>query len=520
MSPFTYLLTRKFKNSFKEFLHSPGKIITTLLVIFCIGFTFYSGTVSSPSAEVYRSKEEFYAVVFALYTFVFIMTAKNGFINGASMFSMADVNLLFTGPFKEKNVLTYGLFQQLGKSMTLGIVILYQSGTVKNIYGLNISALFFVLLGYGAVIFLSQMLAAVIYSLTCSDDAKCTKGKILFYGIIGAFAALLLLNAYRNGGLSLENIVISSRDKLMYLLPVSGFLSFAVQGAIEGEFLYVISGIIIFVILTAVYFILNSKINKDFYEDVLKATEVSFSAVTARKEGKATENAPRNVKTGKTGFTKGFGASAINQKHKIENRRAKVFLLNPTSLLMVVISVVYAFIFSKDIIALFAISVYTMALSTTAGRWAREFTYPYIYLIPEKPFKKLLYLIRGDFPSMALESLLCFLITVVLGYCNIIQWLTMSLARFSFGILFIGVNLLLQRIFGDSDKKVLVVTVYMFFTILFSAPSLAAGIFITGFFPFNIEIAFAAMTAISLAIAAALIFLCRNVLKYSEYNNR
>lgn len=520
MNPFVYLLTKKFKNSFKEFLHSPGKIITTLLVIFCIGFTFYSSAVTNPSAEFYRSKEEFYAAIFALYTFAFVMTAKNGFINGASMFSMADVNLLFTGPFKEKNVLTYGLFQQLGKSLTVGIVILYQSGTVKNIYGLDIMALFPVLIGYGAVIFLSQMIAAVIYSLTCSDDAKCTKGKIIFYGIIGVFASVLLINAYRYGGLSLENIVSASRDNIMYLLPVSGFVSFAVQGAIEGKFLYVISGIIIFTVLTAVYFILNSKINKEFYEDVLKATEVSFSAVTARKEGKAAENAPRNVKTGKTGLTKGFGASAINQKHKTENRRGKVFLLNPTSLLTVILSVVYTFIFSEDIITLFSISVYTMALSTTAGRWAREFNYPYIYLIPEKPFKKLLYLIKGDLPSMALESILCFVITVVLGYCNIIQWLTMSLARFSFGILFIGVNLLLQRIFGDSDKKVLVITVYMFLTILFSAPSLAAGIFIMGFFPFNIEIAFMAMTAVSLVIAGTLIFLCRNVLQYSEYNNR
>ena len=107
--------------------------------------------------------------------------AKNGFINGASMFSMADVNLMFTAPLKEKSVLTFGLFQQLGKSLTLGLFILYQSSLVNNTYGLPITSLFAVLIGYGTVVFTGQMTATLIYALTCSDDQKVKKGKIIFF---------------------------------------------------------------------------------------------------------------------------------------------------------------------------------------------------------------------------------------------------------------------------------------------------------------------------------------------------
>ncbi|MGN1214496.1 MAG: putative ABC exporter domain-containing protein, partial [Bacteroidaceae bacterium] len=85
-------------------------------------------------------------------------------------------------------------------------------------------------------------------------------------------------------------------------------------------------------------------INADYYEDVLKATEVSFSAITARKEGKVAENAPRKVKVGKIGLPGGEGASAIAAKHKIENRRSRVFLLDMTSVIMALVTIGFTFI--------------------------------------------------------------------------------------------------------------------------------------------------------------------------------
>lgn len=518
MNSLVFLISRKAKNRFKEFLRSPSQIITALVIVLLIGFTFYSSTVSTPVYDT-RNPEELYAIVFALYTFAFIMTAKNGFINGASMFSMADVNLLFTAPFPQKRILTYGLFQQLGKSLTLGIFILYQSSTVKGIYGITATALFPVLIGYGVVVFLSQMVAMVIYSLTCSDDRKCLTGKIIFYGIVGAFIGFVLLKTY-SIGFSVENLVFAARENIMRFFPVSGFVSLGVEGAITGNIKYILIGVCVVVLFCALYFLVISKTNKDFYEDVLKATEVSFSAITARKEGKAVETAPRNVKTGKTGFTKGFGASAISQKHKTENRRSKVFLISNTGLVMIGFSLVYSLILPYEIIPLFALNVYTMAMGVCTGRWAKEFTYPYIYLIPEKPLKKLLHLIMRDLPSMATESILCFIPLVFFGGCGIIEVITMGVSRFAFGLMFIGVNLLLQRFLGDSEKATFTLIVYSFLVMLFSVPALAVGIFTGTIFPFNYEIAFMAMAVLCTAVSLLLIFLCRNVLEYSEYNNR
>ncbi len=519
MSPFVFLITRKTKNSVKEFFRRPSKIFFALFIFFFLGFSFYSSYKSNPSVTFFRDKAEFFAIIFALYTYTFFMTAKNGFINGASMFSMADVNLLFTAPFKEKNILTFGLFQQLSKSLTLGLFLLFQSSLVRSTYGLHASSLIVVLIGYGAVVFSGQMTATIIYVLTCSDDKKVLKAKVAFYGIFFLFFGVLIYNTFISGP-SIESLVTASREKIMYLFPISGYISFTVQGAIENSSGYVISGTVIFILIFLAFYLLLSKIKKDFYEDVLKATQISFSAITARKEGKSVETAPRNVKTGKIGLGKGFGASAITYKHKKENRRSNPFFISPVSLVMAGFSFVYTFMFSEESIALFIINVYTMSMTVCIGRWAKEFTYPYIYLIPESNFKKLLFLLKAELPLLIVESIVCFSPLLFLGSYEIIEVSAMILARFTFGLLYIGVNLILQRFSGDSEKKFLTVIVYFLLAVLFSIPSASAGFITVMMFPFNYEIAFAFMSVINSVISLLLIYICRNVLEYSEFNNK
>ncbi len=519
MTPFFYLVSRRTKNSIKEFLRKPSRIIFTVFFLAILIFSFYTSAVSVPQEGFFRDKTEFYAIVFAVYTYAFFMTAKNGFINGASMFSMADVNLMFTAPLKEKSVLTFGLFQQLGKSLTLGLFILYQSSLVNNVYGLPVSSLFPILIGYGVTVFIGQMCATLIYILTCSDEERTKKGKAVFYGAFILFIGILLCRAY-SYGLTLEGLVYASREKIMYFCPVSGFVSFAVQGIIEGELSYLASGAVIFTLLCVAYYLTLSKIKGDFYEDVLKATQISHSAITARKEGKAAENAPRNVRTGKTGINKGFGASVITYKHKKENRRSNPLFLSPVSFVMAGFSLIYCLIFSGENIALFAINVYTMSMTVCIGRWAKEFTYPYIYLIPENNFRKLLYLLKADLPLLALESVICFIPLVLLRSCSVAEGIAMTAARFTFGLLFIGTNLILQRFTGDSEKKFFSVMIYFFISLLFSLPAVAVGILTGTVFPFTSVIPYISMAIINTFISLTVIFLCRNVLEYAEYNNR
>lgn len=512
MNALVYLLTKKLKNNIVSVFKTPSHLIGLIILVALMLFTALTGSdIPMDNPYGFRDINELYAIILLLYSFVFVMISKNGFYNGASMFSMADVNLIFTSPLKQGKILSFGLFQQLGRSLLIGYFILYQSSLVRETYGVGFWVLVYVLIGYGVTVFLAQMTAMLFYSLTSSDDKKRSTLKSVYFMLIAFFSSYALLLAYKSGGITVENLVLATRSIAARFFPVSGITSFAVEGAIEGDFVKIISGLAYCIVFWLAYRLAVKLINADYYEDVLQSAEVSYSAIQAKKEGKAAENAPRNVKLGKTGLDKGYGACVITQKHKIENRRSKSFMLNTMSLVMIGFSVFGCFLFKDLPIGIFVLNVYMLTMGVAAGRWSKELAYPYVYLIPEKPFKKLWYTLRSDLPALVIESILCFIPVYFITHPTMLDTVGMTVGRISFGLLFISVNLLLQRLFGTSEKKVLVLMIYFLMILVFSLPSIIIGVLIGMFFPFYLDFAYLAMSAVNIIIGAVTAYCCRNV---------
>lgn len=513
MKALIYLSAKKLKNGILEYFRTASKLIPTLILIAVMAGSAFTSA-GYKNIHYARDINELYAIIFALYTLIFVLTSKNGFYNGASMFSMQDVNLIFTSPLKQNTVLSYGLVQQLGRSLMLGFFILFQSGTVCATYGVGFEALIYILIGYGVTVFLSQMTAMVIYSYTSSDDKKRKVLKSIYTAVIVCFAAYGLYMAYAMGGINISNLVQVVQTPLAKLFPVSGIIAFAVSGCISGNITNILFGLLYCVVFWLLYRAAVRFINSDYYEDVLVSTENSFSAISARKEGKAAENAPRNVKVGKTGITKGTGASVIGEKHKIENRRSRKFIVSVTSLVVVVFTAVSALLFRDEPVAVFALSIYMMIMSIASGRWAKELSYHYVYLIPESSFKKLVFMIKGEIPGTVIESILCCLSVFFICKTGIADTAAMILGRISFAFLLISVNLFIKKVFGESDKKKFIVLFYFLLVILFSLPGIISAVSIFMLLPFYLYIALLVMSLVNTLVAVILAFSCRKILEY------
>ena len=522
MSALLFLTGKKLKNRCKELLHHPGQLLLVLLGVAMVALVIVSGKMgeTDPDFVGFRPKEELYALIFLLYAAVFVMTAKGGFVNGASMFSMADVNLLFTAPAKSRTLLFFGLFSQMGRSVIMGLVILYQYGWVHQNYGVTIMQLLLVLLGYAVTVFLSQMLAMLIYSFTAADDRRCRMVKTVFWGVILAFLAVAVYRMQSFEGSMLSKAMALSKESWLRFFPIAGFVQFGVTSAMNRAWVAALLMVGVFALCIGLYLIAVSFLNDDFYEDVLKATEVSFSAITARKEGKAQELTPRNVKVGRTGLRGGMGASAFYYKHLLENRRSRFFALDLGSLIIAAITVAYAF-FLKSFETAFAMSAYMMMINIGTGRWAKELLLPYAYLIPEPPFKKLIFMMLEQFPALVAQSLVTFIpFYFIFEEADALMVAVLCLARICFGWLFIGVNLLMQRIFGTGGNRSVIVIVYFLFCMLLSIPSIVAAVLPQAFSASSLTVSFLAMSGVNLLLGTALVFACRNVLNDAQLNNR
>lgn len=523
----TYLLLTKLKNKIKALVKSPIKIIFTIIIIALMVITVVGGKVDPNTTRKLRDINELYCIVFGLFTIMFVLQAASGFNNGASMFSMADVNLIFTGPYKSYKVLFYGLIQQLGTSLLLGLFILFQSTTLRSGYGAGFNALLLIFLGYVLTILLGQLTAMVIYSYTSSNDAKKRSVKVVFYGILICFGAYAVISLLK-GEIVFSAVVPILSSPVFDFLPVAGWMSGFVKGALSGNIAQVVlclGGAAIYVVLLLLFMIFYKT---DYYEDVLKSTEVSFSAITSAKEGRMGEAAPANVKVGKIGIGNGYGAEAIYYKHLVENRRSRLLIFDRMTVIFSVMTIIFS-VFMKEIgiIAVFAFSVYMQIFSVSLGRFVKELTRPYIYLIPESPVKKMIYAIMEALPKFVLNATLIFIPVSFIIDLSPSDTIFAILAHISFSILFTSGNIVVERLWSGGSSKGLALLFYFVVIIVLVLPGLALSILMAIFgsgIPILSAVSQNSLTMLSLIVcnipvALLAFFLCRNMLQYAELNS-
>lgn len=517
MTSFTYLLSKKIKNRIKLALTRPTEIIFgVLLVMVFVSSFFING--GFEYALAYRSIDELYAIIFLFYSFAFIMNVNNGFENGATMFTMADVNLIFTSPKKPQRVLLYGLLSQSGKSVSVALFVLYQYTLLHDTYGVDFKFVIAILIGYALTVLCSQMLAMIIYSLTSKSDFAVKTAKILFYFVVSFFAFRLVLGIFSSPD-KITAAVKTLNLNLYNFFPVSGFIKMGVVSYHNANTKQLLLSLAILFVLVLLYIVVNTFINADYYEDVLKSTEISFSAITSRKEGRVKDAVPKKIKIGKTGFEYGYGAMAIYEKHKIENRRSKHLLLSTGNIVMAVITIVFAYAL-KNQYAAYAFNLYVTLFSVAGGRWAKELRLPYVYLIPQKSFYKLINMLKEQLPSLILESIVTFLpIGIIFGFF-FSEVLAFCLGKIGFSLICIGVNLLFQRFLGNGGNKAFIVFLYLFAVLLFSLPYIIIIAVFTALASLPLDYAMLFASFANFAVAIFLIFLSRNVLSVSENNNK
>ena len=199
MKALVYLTFTKLKNRIKIMFKTPSGIIGLLFIVAIMALLFVTGSPNPSYGRDFRDIREVYAIILALYAFVFIFSAYQGFGNGATMFSMADVNLIFTSSISGKYTLFYGLIQQMGTSLMLAFFLIFQYGWLSNLYGISLGFLAAALLGYAAVAFCAQLTAMVIYMFTSDNE---TKRNILlgcFIGIVVLFLAGTFFQLFTEG---------------------------------------------------------------------------------------------------------------------------------------------------------------------------------------------------------------------------------------------------------------------------------------------------------------------------------
>ena len=551
-SPLMYLTAVKLKNQLKEGVKHPAKLIYVLFIAAMLALVAFTGN-GEPQGDL-RPLYELTAIMVLFYSMMFLISFLNGVNGGAGnypMFTLSDVSMLFPSPLRPNKVLFYGLFRQLGLSLLLGFFLLFQYSWLHMAYGLGYGYLVFIVIGYGLCLFLGQVCAMAVYVRTSGNERARAIAKYCVYGLTVGFVVWMLFSCLPGflskasfgpaseasgfmAAFELSGIIEAGAGFLAQIgiyFPVSGWAAGFVGGIISGNWLT--AGLCAFLMLAAfgAALLLVVKNKNNYYEDVLQTAEVAQSAITAKREGQPAEVTPKKVRVGKTGLDKGAGASAIFYKHMLENRRSGAFMFSKTSLIFMAVIIgcafLYSMIFSDEedgtaaFVAVFVMSTYMQIFSESTGRFNWELTKPYIYLLPEPPLKKLLWAIGENLLADCCEAVVIFIpVSVILGM-NPLDTVLCMVARVSFALLFISGNMLVERVFGSVRSKGMILLFYFLAMMILAVPGIVAGVLLlmTELLPGAAGMLLGLAIA-NVPVAVLVMFLCRNLLQYSEFHGR
>ena len=516
----TYLLWTRLKNGVLRFFRKPSRLILAVVFLALIGFTVFAGNVDTPEFPDYRDLRELCAIAFVFYTFVFLTISYNGFSKGATLFAMPDVNFLFAGPFSRQSVLFYGLIQQLSSSLLVGVFLLFQYTMLHTTYGIGYSGLIWLLAGYSLSVFCGQLTAMVLYTKTALSARRRRTARIVFFAVlaIAAAAVFAVLAANRD---ALLGTAVALASGVLKFFPVSGWLSAAVGGMLSGSAAPILSGLAAAAVYVALLVLWIARSDDDYYEDVYGITEQNFRTREAAKSGR--QAAPSKMRRGIATLDRGRGASVLFYKHCLENRRANPLVLEPSSYIFIAASIGFAFLMRTEggIVAGFAFAVYMRIFGAMLGRLQRELVLPYIYLIPEPPFRKLFWALAEALPKFALNAVLMYVPVALICGLSPAETAACALAGFAFDCLFLASYVLIERLFSSMTSKVLSMIVFFAAILVLGIPGAAAAFLLCGSGLILISVpftAFLSLAAANLAVAAVTVFACRNMLAYAELN--
>ena len=521
MKGIIYLWRTTLKNQIKDLKNHPGKLIGYIIIIALMAFVLISSAMNSNSADGknLRSMSELGAIIYALFMFLFISQIIQGLSSGATFFKMADVNLLFVSPISSKKILIYGLVRQLGMSLLISIFILFQASILNQTYGVNIIGVIMIFIGYFVLTFISSIMSMAIYSITSGSEKKKKIVKVLIYLLVLPVVISILLNI-KGGGRGIEAIANGINEGYLEYIPFVGWLKALIYGFLIGEN----SNALIYIILTilgiglTIFILMKSK--NEYYEDVLQATETMYKRKEDAKEGRIVDTKDtKKIKLKNSGINKGRGASVFFFKHMLENKRAGKLFLDNTTLIQIVVVVIFTLTMKEvgSIVATFAMATYIQLFLTFTGRWVRELKMHYIYLIPEKSLKRLLYIISENLIKCIIDGTILFVIAGIILGSSPIEILICIIARVGFGMLFISGDVLSQKIFKQVTGKGLLMFLTILALIILALPGIIGAVVLAIVLELG-TISIIATFIWNIFISFIIMWLCKNILNNIEQN--
>ncbi len=453
MKAISYLIWRNIIGIIRNFKKKKGQLVLIVFMFVIFGVLLFANT-QMDDINQWIPNEYIPAAFAAIVIFVSAFTINNGLKKGSSSYRKADINFVFPSPISPKLILIYGFLKQLAISILIALWFIFQSVTIRNLFGFTVNGFYIFLLATFIVVLYMPVSSMWLYSITLrKQGAKRVLSRIyLGIGIIFA-AAIIALTIYKSDPLWAVNVLIG--NNYFEYIPVLGWLVTLLKAAKFG-FTYWTWTALALLVLGLVFILwrlLSSEI--PFYEEVLKKTDEKESLIKAKRSGNTNLNLS-SKKTRKEKITyKGTGASALFYRQILEYKKVGFLFIDKITIIMLVAGVVGGFIlsnFNVNVSISLYFAIYLNFLFAFSGKWVHEFKNTLIYLMPGTALSKLWYATAANHIKHFIDGIAVFIPIFIILKLDIIMCIGYILAYTAIGAIYIYAEVLSRRLFGRMYK--------------------------------------------------------------------
>lgn len=519
MKPLFYILRKSLKNAIKELTKKPAALISYIvLVIFSI-FIIVMSFKSPSSAGRVSSVDTFGAIASGVLLITLYSSIKNGIKSGGSFFRLSDVNLLFTSPVSPNKILIYGFVKQLSATFISILFFIYQIPNLRNLYSIDGVGIFILYISVFLLTFSMPIIGMLIYSFTSTSKEVKLKFERVLDVLVAVFILLFLFAFYTTKDFK-EAAYLVLNSKYFNYIPYIGWFKAVVVSAIEGvgTNFYINFSLIIGFIVLVLYIIYNMQ--TDYYEDVLAATEQKEDMLKLKKEGKGNISINSNTKVKKVRQAyRGVGARAVFYRQILEYKKTGLFFIDKTTLIMAAIGIASKLLMKGEgiYVALF-FSVYMLFIFVMSGKWSLELGKPYIYLIPDTSYKKMVYSTLPETLKNGIDGLVLFIAAGFVYKADAISIILCTISYMTFGAIFIYGDILSRKLFGTTHSK----SLGIFFKFILLIFIVMPGIIVSGVVSSNIggfyPLSYVSMIMYNLLASFIIMFFAKDMFENIELN--
>lgn len=440
-----------------------------------------------------------------------------------ALFYEQDSFYLFSGPFTRTQVMGYLMLQSILGASTFALFALFVMISFSSGMPLTFPFLLMCFLCFTILYLFWINLTDFLYVLSITDRKYNKLSHLIAFIMIAIFVGIFLIVLFVNHFDIQTSLMNFAQSNLFYFVPVFGWVKLILVSLVTQNYLVMILGIAILLlsyVLLATWF-LNFK--GDFYEQAMMDSTALTHYIESIKSGEQSSSMQK-LKVKKVRMKFKEGAGAIYSKNLLLMKKTRGFFRVQDLIVAIIYFIVSYFIPYGGFPIFCYMLVFWLFTMIQDSDMMQELKNYQIYLIPDAPLKKLLYVMLPTLEKVMIVSFITVSLAGLIYQKPILLILQYIILLWGYALVFLASSVLSVRIFKSRNNVMMENMVRMIIMILSALPSIAFVVFyivssdVLSFDNTAVLIMTYSSLLMNVLISCFIILSCKNMMNGREIN--